>query len=162
MKAISINGEIKVYDELPAFWKNYLNFSQAPIELQQQEGFFDVVQPEYDLQLQELGELYFDEENNVFTYPINEKVFDLDEIKNKLLDEFDVVLNEFATIIARCRFTQDEPYPQGLLDAIAQAKQIRINTIAAINNLSTIEEALHFRIRQEDVAALKELFKPYM
>jgi len=73
MKAIQINNKIKVYSKLPKTWKNHLNFEKASVELQQQEGFFDVVQPAVDTELQHLGEIYWDEVNQVFTYPVINK-----------------------------------------------------------------------------------------
>jgi hypothetical protein len=148
-----------MYVHLPKTWKNHLNFTMASEELQKLEGFFDVVKPEYDIVMKELGQIYFDETNQVFTYPVVDRAFDLEELKSNLMAEFDVVLNEFAVIISRCRLVND-PEPQGLLDAIEQARVTRRATLMAINNLSTIEEALAFHIKQEDVDAFKELFKP--
>ncbi len=45
-------------------------FQQASFELQQQEGFFDVVKPAYNTETHYLGEIYFDDVNSVFTYPV--------------------------------------------------------------------------------------------
>lgn len=70
MKAIQINNEIKVYSKLPKTWKNHLNFDKASVELQQQEGFYDVVQPVIDPELHRLGEIYWDKTKQVFTYPV--------------------------------------------------------------------------------------------
>ncbi len=166
MKARYENGQVKFYSKLPSkYVSETLNiaggFHLLPTEIHEQEGFFDVVKPEYDVVIQELGPIYFDETIRVFTYPVVDRVFDLEELKSNLMAEFDVVLNEFAVIISRCRLVHD-PEPQGLLDAIEQARITRRATLMAINNLSTIEEALAFHIKQEDVDALKELFKPYM
>ena len=90
MKAIQINNEIKVYSQLPKTWKNHMNFRQAYVTLQQQEGFYDVVEPEFDSNIEKLGEIYFDETNEVFTYPVEDiPQSELDERKQRELDMMD-------------------------------------------------------------------------
>lgn len=90
MKAIQITGEIKVFAQLPKTWKNHMNFRMASVEMQQQEGFYDVIQPEYNTELQRLGEIYFDETNQYFTYPVNDiPQAELDERKQRELDMLD-------------------------------------------------------------------------
>ncbi len=85
MKAIDINGEIKVVNSLPNSWKGVMgNFSKLSDEEIKNYGFYDVIIPEYDIVTQELGNIYFNK--NVFTYSVNEKnitetVEELKEIK---------------------------------------------------------------------------------
>jgi hypothetical protein len=73
MKARNDNGQIRVYGQLPNTWKNYDNFRAALVEVLEAEGFFDVIKPEYDPELQYLGPIYFDEMSHVFTYPVIDK-----------------------------------------------------------------------------------------
>ena len=90
MKAIKINGKIKVYTKLPKNWKNFSGFENASLELLEQEGFFDVVEPTYDQELQRLGEIFFDETKKVFTYPIvNILQKELDDRKSCKLENLD-------------------------------------------------------------------------
>lgn len=90
MKAIKINGKIKVYTKLPKNWKNFSGFENASPELLAQEGFFDVVEPTYDQELQRLGEIFFDEMKKVFTYPIvNILQKELDDRKSCKLENLD-------------------------------------------------------------------------
>lgn len=90
MKAIKINGKIKVYTKLPKNWKNFSGFENASPELLEQEGFFDVVEPTYDQELQRLGEIFFDETKKVFTYPIvNIPQKELDDRKSCKLENLD-------------------------------------------------------------------------
>ena len=97
MKAIQINNEIKVFAQLPKTWKNHLNFRMADEELQKQEGFYDVVQPEFNTETQRLGEIYWDEENEVFTYPVNDiPQSELDERKQRELDMLDSQFDQQA------------------------------------------------------------------
>ncbi len=49
-----------------------------------------------------------------------------------------------------------------MLDAIKQAKDVRKNTLTAIKALTDTPEGRTFRIKHEDIEALKNLFKPYM
>ena len=88
MKAIEINGEIKVYNKLPNSWKGVMgNFSKLSEEEIQEYGFYDLIIPEYNQRIQELGEIYF--ENNKYYYKVLEKTWDetLDELKEMKLNE---------------------------------------------------------------------------
>jgi len=88
MKAIEINGEIKVYNKLPNSWKGVMgNFSKLSEEEIQEYGFYDLIIPEYNQRTQELGEIYF--ENNKYYYKVLEKTWDetLDELKEMKLNE---------------------------------------------------------------------------
>jgi hypothetical protein len=73
MKARNENNAIKVYPNLPNEWGNILNFPQASVETLEAEGFYDLVEPEINQATQRLGELYFDEVNQVFTFPVIDK-----------------------------------------------------------------------------------------
>ena len=84
MKAIEINGEIKVYKTLPNSWKGVMgNFSKLSDEEIKAYGFYDVVTPDYNSKSQELSDIFWDAGNEVFTYTINEKEWGqtLDELK---------------------------------------------------------------------------------
>ena len=97
MKAREENGQIKIYGQLPKTWKNHLNFSQASVELQQQEGFYDVVRPEYNTETQRLGEIYFDSNEEVFTYPVIDFTQEeLDARRERELDALDSRFDEQA------------------------------------------------------------------
>lgn len=78
MKARIENNTIRIYSRLPSkYVTETMNiaggFDLLPTEIHEQEGFFDVVTPAFDPKLQLLGEIYFDEENRVFTYPVINK-----------------------------------------------------------------------------------------
>jgi hypothetical protein len=93
MKAIQINNNIKVYSQLPKTWKNHLNFRQADEVLQKQEGFYDVVKTEYNTETQRLGEIYWDEINEVFTYPVID--FTQSELDARKEQELEMLDNQF-------------------------------------------------------------------
>src|SRR5690606_1788499 len=78
-------------------WKNYTNFPLASEELLKKEGFFDVVQPTYNTETQRLGEIYFDEVNEVFTYPVIDKTQEeLDQEKEAELNVLDSQFDQDA------------------------------------------------------------------
>jgi len=91
MKAIEINGEIKIFDKLPSTWdgkKYYMGgFENSPVNVLEEEGFFEVVKPEYDYAIEELGELYL--ENNKYYYTVIQKTWTetLAELKEQKLNE---------------------------------------------------------------------------
>jgi hypothetical protein len=75
MRAININGEIKIYNKLPHYWngkKHYVGgFASSPVEVLEEEGFYEVVDPQYDSDIEELGELYL--EDNKYYYTVIQK-----------------------------------------------------------------------------------------
>jgi len=83
MKAININGKIKTFNKIPNVWKDE-NGTHINITDGQAFGFYDVIIPSYSGSYQELGDIYFDSENNVFTYPVNTITFEesIEELKN--------------------------------------------------------------------------------
>ena len=84
MKAIQIEGKIKVYNPLPNSWKGGMgNFSMLSDEEIKAYGFYDVVTPDYNSKSQELSDIFWDAGNEVFTYTVNEKEWSqtLDELK---------------------------------------------------------------------------------
>ena len=64
MKAIEINGEIKIYNTLPKSWegnKHYVGgFNNLSNEELKEEGFYDVIVPDYDSNIKKLSDIYFD------------------------------------------------------------------------------------------------------
>ena len=76
MKAININGNIKIYNQLPKTWENIIGGFDTLDESEIQEvGFYDLVEPEYTPSIQNLINLHFDSDNNVFTYDVENKTF---------------------------------------------------------------------------------------
>lgn len=76
MKAINLNGTIKTYNSIPKFWGNVVGgfntLSNSDLETY---GFYDVVTPSYNSNIQELGAIEWDADNSVFIYPIQNKTF---------------------------------------------------------------------------------------
>ena len=89
MYAIDINGEIKTYSSLPKSWGNIIGgFNTISDEDAQSYGFYSVVIPEYNRNTESIGDIYFDSDNSVFTYPVNNITWDesLSELKSNKID----------------------------------------------------------------------------
>ena len=95
MRANNINGEIKIFNTLPSTWngtKYYMGgFASSPVEVLEEEGFYEVVDPQYDPAIEELGELYL--EDNKYYYTVNAKTWsetlaELKENKVNALKDF--------------------------------------------------------------------------
>tara|TARA_R110002012_G_scaffold280322_1_gene468807 strand:+ start:278 stop:739 length:462 start_codon:yes stop_codon:yes gene_type:complete len=84
MKAIEINGTIKVYSKLPNSWKGVMgNFSKLSDEEIKAYGFYDVEIPEYNSNIQKLTNLTFNESSKKFIYQVEDLTWDetLEELK---------------------------------------------------------------------------------
>ena len=84
MKAIKINGNIKVYRNLPNSWEGVMgNFSGLSDEEIKAYGFYDVVTPDYNSTIQKLSDIFWDADNEVFTYSVSNIEFSktLEELK---------------------------------------------------------------------------------
>lgn len=78
MSYLNINDtETIIYSSIPSRWivEDYIieNYNSMGEQRFYEDGFRQLVYPQYDPQLQKLGEIYFDEPNDVFTYEIIEK-----------------------------------------------------------------------------------------
>ena len=73
MIAIEINGEIKTFSRVPKTWADengkHLNIGDGKAF-----GFYDVVTPATK-QSEQLGDIYFDADAEVFTYSVESKTF---------------------------------------------------------------------------------------
>jgi len=90
MKAIEINNEIKIYNNLPKSWDDIIGGFDTLTDAELEEyGFYNIIKPDYDNQIQELSQIYFNQEENVFTYNIVNKTWPetLEELKeNKIIN----------------------------------------------------------------------------
>lgn len=71
MVAIEINGTINTYREIPSRWNGIINYNSVNnTDMQYADGWRDVVFPDIDARTEKRGAIYFDSENDVFTYQI--------------------------------------------------------------------------------------------
>ena len=120
MKGINVNGTIKTYSSVPKTWGNILGLNYMSDEDLKTLGFYDVVIPSVK-NSQELGDIYFDADNEVFTYPVESKTFDqtVAELKEQKIANIKHLYNlELAkTDWYIIRGQEGTAVPQNILDA---------------------------------------------
>jgi len=120
MKGINLNGTIKTYSSVPKTWGNILGVNYMSDEDLKGLGFYDVVTPTTK-QSEQLGDIYFDADAEIFTYPVesitySETVAELKEQKIAELKHFyNSKLAETDWYIIRAQ--EGVAAPQDILDA---------------------------------------------
>lgn len=156
MKAKIENGIIKVYGAVPGEYKNIMNFRKADDDVHKAHGFYDVVASEFDPDYWRLGEMYFDTEDQVFTYELVQ--VPVEEVQIKLIHDFEMAKKQTRTELLEALLDKmielhRNELPEGLVqlwDALLSENQ-RVNHAIddlAENDPDTLRK---FRIRQEDV-----------
>ena len=142
MKAIQINGSIKTYSKLPKTWGTVIGgFDLLSDSDLQSYGFYDVVIPEYNSNIQTLGDIEFDSNNNVYTYPVvdltwSETLAELKEAKIASLKQtYRDKLVETDWYIIRTQ--EGVAAPQEILDARSTLRTECDTHEAAVNALTT-------------------------
>ena len=78
MIAIEKSGTIQTFNRLPNEWNDekgyHINFRK--VSNKEDYGFYDVVTPEYDKVTQQLSPIFWDADNEVFTYTVSNIDFD--------------------------------------------------------------------------------------
>jgi hypothetical protein len=119
MIAIDLNGTIKTFSRLPKVWSDE-NGTHLNITDGQALGFYSVVTPTTK-QSEELGDIYFDADAEVFTYPVesrtySETVAELKELRiSNLKDLYNRELAKTDWYIIRGQ--EGTAVPQNILDA---------------------------------------------
>jgi hypothetical protein len=120
MKGINLNGTIKTYSSVPKTWGNILGVNYMSDEDLKGLGFYDVVRPSTK-QSEELGDIYFDADAEVFTYPVESRTYTqtVAELKEqKIANLKDLYNRELAkTDWYIIRGQEGTAVPQDILDA---------------------------------------------
>jgi hypothetical protein len=130
MKAKIINQKIKI--GLPKYYKHWAGgFDSLSDEIHEQEGFFPIVSPTFDSTTQQLGSIYFDEGQKIFTYPVIDKVFDIQKIKDQKLKTVDYEIEKELGLIAVLEvldlLINEKPIPAALKLKFSTLIQKRLN-----------------------------------
>lgn len=151
MRANNINGEIKIFNTLPSTWngkKHYMGgFASSPVEVLEEEGFFEVVDPQYDPLTEELGDLYL--EDNKYYYKVIQKTWsaslsDLKKVKiSDLQKSTNKKLAETDWYYIR-KIDRNIEVPQEIEDQRAIIINNHNDHETAINNLTTKAEAVSY------------------
>ncbi len=120
MKGINLNGTIKTYSSVPKTWGNILGVNYMSDEDLKGIGFYDVVRPDTK-QSEELGDIYFDAENEVFTYSVESRTYTqtVAEIKEQKIETLKSLYNSqlAKTDWYIIRGQEGTAVPQDILDA---------------------------------------------
>ena len=159
MKAININGKIKLYGYLPNVWKNIINFSKSSEKVIKQQGFFDVISPELGIN-EKYGEIYFDKTNKVFTYPIIESQT-IDEIYNQKVAQSESIFMEYRNTLVNSSYENVlrgmvTPEFLELVDKLESVKNRIKDALGYYLNNDMVEELLKFNFNTEEAKLLKE------
>ena len=148
MKAIEINGEIKIYNELPQSWGGVMgNFSMLSEEDIKEYGFYDVIIPNYDPRIQIKSEIYWDSENEVFTYDISDRELSdtLEELKDIRITELKFVTHTKLTktdwYVTR-KAERDIAIPADIISERESIINLYETNKTNINNLATKKEVV--------------------
>ena len=148
MRANNINGEIKVFNKLPSTWngkKHYMGgFGSSPAEVLEEEGFYEVVDPQYDPAIEELGELYL--EDNKYYYTVIQKTWSetLAELKENKLE---VLQNYTNSLLSKT----DWYYIRKLDRNINVPQEIEDERAIILNNHNDHETAINALTKKTDV-----------
>ena len=142
MKAVQINGSIKIYSRTPKTWGNVIGgFNLLSDSDLQSYGFYNVIIPEYNSSTQKLSDIEFDSENNVYTYPVENLTWTetLSELKQEKISElknnYKSKLSETDWYIVRAQ--EGIAVPQDILDAREALRAECTTKESEINALTT-------------------------
>ena len=117
-----------------------------------EEGFYNVVTPSYNTRSEYLSQIFFDEDNEVFTYNVLDRAWDgtIDELKEDQIGDVKSRAHQYLSktdwYISR-KAEHDIAIPDNI---IAERKDIKDKVIQAetdINALSAIKEIFEYTIQ---------------
>jgi len=151
MKAIQdSDGKITVFNSTPKNWGAVIcGFNTFSNEKLQTYGFYDVVRPTIK-ESQELGDIEWDADNSVFTYPVQNKTYSqtVAELKTQKIDNLKSIYNrelgKTDWIIIRAQ--EGTAAPQSILDSRAALRTECASKEAEINALSTKAQIADYQL----------------
>ena len=142
MKAVQINGAIKRYTTIPKSWGNVIaGFDLLSSSEWEAAGFYDVVTPTYNSNTQFLGDLEWDGDASVFTYPVIDRTWSqtVAELKESKIANLKAIYNRklAETDWYIIRSQEGTSAPQEVLDARAALRTECATKEGEINALTT-------------------------
>jgi len=155
MKAIQIEGAIKRYTTIPKAWGNVIGgFDKLSSTEWEAAGFYDVVTPSYDSATQYLGDLEWDGDASVFTYPVIDKTWSqtVAELKESKIANLKSLYNRklAETDWYIIRSQEGISAPQDVLDARVSLRTDCETKEAEINALSTKKAVVSYSLPNLD------------
>jgi len=151
MKAIQIDGAIKRFTTIPKAWGNVIcGYDTLSSSIWEEAGFYDVVSPSYDSNTQYLGDLEFDSDNSVFTYPIIDRTWSqtVAELKEGKIANLKSIYNNklLETDWYIIRAQEGIAAPQDIIDARAALRTECATKEDEINALSTKKAVVSYSL----------------
>jgi len=150
MIAIQHEGAIKKFTALPKVWTDengtHLNITDGA-----SFGFYPVVTPTYNNATQSLGDIVWDADASVFTYPVIDKVWTrtLEEMKadkiGSLKEMYNIELSKTDWYYIRLT-ALGTTVPQNIIDERAQLNIDCDSHEAAINALTTQSDVAEYQL----------------
>jgi len=138
------------------FWGCYENRTDIHYE----DGWRDEVIPEFDPMVQYLGAAFYDAENDVVTYPVLQKVINVEAEKARLLGDLANARREIATLVMEAQLSNDS-VPEGLQNLMNMSRQINVRVKEDIASLTEVE-VMKFRIRTPEYFQLIGAIKAFL
>ena len=155
MKAIQIDGAIKRYTTIPKAWGNTIGgFDLLSSTEWEAAGFYDVVSPSYDSATQYLGDLEWDGDASVFTYPVIDRTWSqtVAELKESKIENLKSIygrkLSETDWYIIRAQ--EGIAAPQEIIDARAALRTDCATKEDEINALTTKKAVVSYSLPNLD------------
>jgi len=148
MKGINVNGTIKTYSSVPKSWGNVIGVNYMSDQDLKGLGFYDVVIPDIK-DSEQLGDIYFDADNQVFTYSVesqtySETVAELKEQKiNELKQLYNLKLSKTDWYIIRSQ--EGISVPQSVLEAREALRTECATHEASINAKTTKASVIDYK-----------------
>lgn len=170
------DGQIKFYGELPSKFLgttgNYAGgFHLAGEEVWQQEGFYDVVEPEYNRTLEILSPIYLDEENKIYTYDILPnpdlptieiaKTNKIEELKRRGRDKFNETDWYYVRKLRKKELGEDVDIPTQItlqneaLYNLLDKKEVEINKLTDLEAILNYDTSLESN-KEEKLEEIQE------
>ena len=148
MIAILVNGNIKTFSDVPKSWTDenglHLNIGDGA-----EYGFKKVVRPETK-KSEQLGDIYFDEDSEVFTYPVETRTYTktVAELKEYKIYELKLLYNsELAkTDWYIIREQEGIAVPQSIADKRSQLREECTSKENEINSLTTKASVIDYEL----------------
>jgi len=149
MKGINLNGTIKTYSSVPKTWGNILGVNYMSDEDLKGLGFYDVVTPTTK-QSEQLGDIYFDEVNEVFTYPVESRTYTqtVAELKEQKIENLKSLYNSqlAKTDWYIIRSQEGISVPQDILDTRTALRTECATHETNINALTTKASVIDYEL----------------
>ena len=149
MKAINVNGTIKTYSSVPKTWGNILGVQYLNDSSLEALGFYDIVTPATK-DSQELGSIEWDADNEVFTYPVQNRTYSqtVAELKTSKIENLKYIygskLGKTDWYIIRGQ--EGIAAPQDIIDARAALRSECASKEAEIIALSTKASVIDYQL----------------